>query len=322
MLISGVFSKEENEFVINNYSTMTQKDIANKLNRKEASIKDRIKKLGLSKVPKKFWTEKELTTLKHVYHRENDFMDHFPDRTFQSVVWKAWEIGIDKDGRGGYDVNHDYFKTMDKDRAYILGFIAADGNIYTKRHRLTITQHGDEIELLEKLKGMLESKRPIFKRKNGIFDIVITSREIVQDLVKIGFTDNKSLTLDRLNIPNEYMSHFVRGYFDGDGCASTWFPAKDESKKMRLSVSILGTSNILKWIVESAEEQAGINPSNVRKADKDKNIYKISCDGKKGLQFRDWIYQDADLYMKRKKQKFYEYEVDDMDYKAKLKLKA
>lgn len=309
MLKSGVFSEEENNFVIENYEVMTQKEIGAHLNRKEASIKDRIKKLGLSKVPKKFWTEEELETLKFVWHRENDFMKHFPDRSFQSVSFKAWELGLKRDGRGGYDVDHDYFKTMDATRAYILGFIAADGNIYTRRSRLTITQHGNDRYLLDQIRGELKSERPISERPNGIHDIVITSREIVQDLVKIGFTDNKSLTLGRLDIPEEYMSHFVRGYFDGDGCASTYYENRRNKQILRISVSMLGTVEFLSWVTEFAEKQAGMYKPNIRPKPYT-NIFEISCSGKRALQFYDWIYQDNNLYLERKKKKFDDYKVD------------
>lgn len=318
MLKSGVFSEEENNFVIEHYETMTQKEIGVYLNRKEASIKDRIKKLGLSKVPKKFWTEEELETLRFVWHRENDFMKNFPDRTFQSVAYKAWGLGLKRDGRGGFDVDHDYFKTMDATRAYIIGFIAADGNIYTKRSRLTITQHGNDRYLLEQIKSELKSERPIFERENGIHDIVITSREIVQDLLKIGLTDKKSLTLGRLNIPEEYMSHFVRGYFDGDGCAC-YFHEKQNMEKPKLSISILGTEVFLKWIREAGNKQAGLPMNSVFKR-KGKNIYQLSYNDGTALKFKEWVYKSSQIQLNRKRKKINDYEVDIVALKTKKSL--
>lgn len=307
MFKSGIFSKEENDFVIQNYQTMTQKEIGLQLNRKEASIKDRIKKLGLSKIPKQFWTEDELEILKYSWHRENDFMKHFPNRTFQSVCYKAWELGLKRDGRGGYDVNHDYFKTMDATKAYIIGLIAADGNIYSKRHRLTITLHHEDRYMLNRVKDEMKSFRPILERKTMANDFVITSKEIVQDLKEIGLIDNKSLTLDKLNIPDKYMNHFVRGYFDGDGCASYYCRKKDN--KPQLDVTILGTEKFLTWISESINKHTEL-PLNAVNKIRSSNIYKLRYSGNTSLKFRDWIYKDSNIHLTRKYDKFTNYELD------------
>ena len=40
---------------------------------------------------------------------------------------------------------------------------------------------------------------------------------MVEDLEKFGLYPNKSLTLKFPNIPNKFLSHFIRGVFDGDG---------------------------------------------------------------------------------------------------------
>eukprot|EP01083_Nonionella_stella_P151150 482583_1 len=42
---------------------------------------------------------------------------------------------------------------------------------------------------------------------------------MAHDLIALGCTPRKSLTLEWPNeLPDQYASHFVRGYFDGDGC--------------------------------------------------------------------------------------------------------
>lgn len=38
------------------------------------------------------------------------------------------------------------------------------------------------------------------------------------DLLKLGLYPNKSLTVKFPDIPQKFINHFVRGYFDGDGC--------------------------------------------------------------------------------------------------------
>ena len=41
------------------------------------------------------------------------------------------------------------------------------------------------------------------------------------DLLKLGLTPNKSLTIKLPKVPDVYLKDFVRGYFDGDGHVST-----------------------------------------------------------------------------------------------------
>ncbi|MBI2087073.1 MAG: hypothetical protein HYT69_02785 [Candidatus Zambryskibacteria bacterium] len=50
------------------------------------------------------------------------------------------------------------------------------------------------------------------------YRLQIGSKEMFADLIKLGFTPNKSLIVDFPKIPNNLLGDFVRGYFDGDGC--------------------------------------------------------------------------------------------------------
>jgi hypothetical protein len=40
---------------------------------------------------------------------------------------------------------------------------------------------------------------------------------LVKDLMEIGLTPRKSLTIQLPTIPDEYFYHFTRGYIEGDG---------------------------------------------------------------------------------------------------------
>lgn len=48
-----------------------------------------------------------------------------------------------------------------------------------------------------------------------------SSLSLCKDLTKLGAKRNKSLTLEFPSdeiVPKKYKHHFIRGYFDGDGC--------------------------------------------------------------------------------------------------------
>lgn len=63
------------------------------------------------------------------------------------------------------------------------------------------------------------------------------------DLISHGCVPNKSLILKPPKIDNELINHFIRGYFDGDGCVSF------NSKTKVYAVCILGTKEILEYII-------------------------------------------------------------------------
>ncbi len=109
--------------------------------------------------------------------------------------------------------------------AYVLGFFAADGTmIHSKRGGHYIEFHINDKEILIAIQRVVGSnhKMSIRKRrdpnqKTG-YRIQFGSKEMYTDLTALGMCSRKSLTLQMPWVPPEYFSHFVRGYFDGDGC--------------------------------------------------------------------------------------------------------
>lgn len=143
---------------------------------------------------------------------------------------KGWERN-GKSGKRIYSVNENFFKCINtEEKAYILGFICADGHI--EKDRLVITVSVKDKDILEKIKKSLNSNHPIkeIKRKNPyqntdrkellLLELQINSVELVKPLFNMGLTTNKTYTLDSSIlkfIPKYLMRDFLRGYFDGDG---------------------------------------------------------------------------------------------------------
>ncbi len=116
-----------------------------------------------------------------------------------------------------YTLNEGYFKTWSNSMAYILGFLIADGNVVRDSQSVSIAQK--EKYILEEIREELESNQPIYKNKNTeVYILSINSQILKKDLIEIhGVKPNKSSTIEFPYVPKEYMSHFIRGYFDGDG---------------------------------------------------------------------------------------------------------
>ena len=142
------------------------------------------------------------------------------------------------DPRGGHNhkfFNKDFFKVWSPQMAYVLGYLYADGAIEDVRissrtcyTTMTSVDHG----LLDKIRGTLSSNHNIYTRKERLctfpsgkiylcresYTLRIGSKSMFDDLIELGLTPRKSLTLEFPKIPKNLLSYFIRGYFDGDGC--------------------------------------------------------------------------------------------------------
>jgi len=125
-----------------------------------------------------------------------------------------------------YDFNHHYFDKIDTpNKAYVMGFIFADGNIHTKRnrYRLTIGLAIKDICILEFIKQELQGNFPIVKKTSKghhSCQLTIDSKHMIQQLVRLGMKPRKTYLTALPRIPHKLRKYFFLGVFDGDGCIS------------------------------------------------------------------------------------------------------
>src|SRR3989344_911718 len=118
-----------------------------------------------------------------------------------------------------------FFKTWMPEMAYVLGYFAADGSMLKNSrgaHFIEFTSV-DRI-LIEQVQNAAQSNHRVAVRtRRGndqiAYRLQLGSKEWYSDLTKLGFVQNKSKTLCFPNVPQEFVGDFVRGSFDGDGCA-------------------------------------------------------------------------------------------------------
>ncbi len=130
-----------------------------------------------------------------------------------------------------YNINENFFDIIDtQEKSYILGFLYADGtNIDTNdgQNSISFTQLEQDIDILEKINMAMDSTYPIhsyIQKSNDKIKCKLSfySQKISDCLTELGAPPRKSLILE---FPNKEMfksedliRHFIRGYFDGDGC--------------------------------------------------------------------------------------------------------
>lgn len=200
-------------------------------------------------------------------------------------------------------INKNYFKKIDtEEKAYFLGLLFADGCNFRRGVSLSLQERdGYLVEAFrnalcsETLKLILQPKEKA-NHQNQI-RCSIGSWEISQDLSALGCVPAKSLILKfptEQQVPVTLMNHFIRGYFDGDGCIFVC-----ESKKIG-SISFCG-SKMFCAVLKEIIEKIGVNLS----YDNRDNIAVISAGGTNNLfKMYKYLYNEATIYMRRKKEKF------------------
>lgn len=156
------------------------------------------------------------------------------------------------------EVNKDFFKLWSPEMAYVLGFIFADGYIQVNsRGSSYFCLDSTDREIILSIRKVLGSNHKIRKRLRGVknpkwkdsYILQIGGVGFVEDLKKFGVIKNKSLIVLFPKVPRSFLGHFIRGYFDGDGCVhlGRYFRKDRNSWKWQFSVNF--TSGSKKFLV-------------------------------------------------------------------------
>lgn len=196
------------------------------------------------------------------------------------------------------------FETIDtEEKAYWLGFLAADGCVHGNYIKIAL-QNRDR-EHLEKFRNFLRAdsiKILEEKKDNRIYCVFsIGCKKMVEDLKKLGIIERKSLCLTppEFLIPEKYYLDWIRGYFDGDGGLS--YSEKDN----RWQSYVNSTKDVLKWIVKILE--LNTKPFQQKHYGKFDNVWRVHFNGRINV-YKAWnkMYKDntAKIYLERKYQKY------------------
>ena len=196
-----------------------------------------------------------------------------------------------------YSLNHFFFKQHSVDMFYLLGFILADGCVHKlseKSFSISIGLHSKDEHILKSFREMLGSSRPLYYKNNNTIALCINSLEIAEDLKSFGIDERKSLTSTWPEyIPEEYLSHFVRGFFDGDG--SVFKIKHPAAKRDYIGINFTGTKNFLIELQKNINKILGKEYGHMREL-KIKNgfYYQLVYSGDATIKkFIDWIYTDS-----------------------------
>lgn len=222
-------------------------------------------------------------------------------------------------------VRHTFFSKIETElQAYLLGFYVADGNINEKRKTFRIELQNGDSEIVYLYKDVISPDARLYQTKerefigprgkiihaHGNTGVDINSSKICNSLVDLGYGYNKSyvdMTISS-KIPKHLIKHFIRGYFDGDGCFTMCATKPENRPRAYLKVKFMidaKTTTLITDIQKFLSEN-DINTGIIYL--KRDDMWRISTGSKKEcVKLYHFLYDDANFYLTRKFNKFNRY---------------
>jgi hypothetical protein len=201
--------------------------------------------------------------------------------------------------RRRYSLNESFFEKIDtEEKAYTLGFMAADGNVPINLRSVRLMLQARDVHILRDIRRVMNSDARILVIKpNSKFPhrgpyklIYFSSQTLVADLVRHGITPRKSLTLRYPKLSRRLERHFLRGLFDGDGSIGD------------KSFYFLGTKDVIRGIDAAVTYHTGIRLT----LSKAGSLWKATgC--MRSKRVLSWLYADASIFLRRKHRRFVDY---------------
>lgn len=146
------------------------------------------------------------------------------------------------------------------DFAYAIGLLTADGCLSKDRRHIDFTSKDKPQAILFKKCLGIKTKIGIKYSGSGRLAYRVQCGDVLfyKFLMSIGLTPAKSKTIQHVLVPDKYFSHFLRGYFDGDGTSYSFYDSVF-SKSYRFYVSFLSASPpFIHWLREQIYKTLGI----------------------------------------------------------------
>lgn len=240
------------------------------------------------------WTDEQVAYIINKYLNENytlkqlgkEFNCSYP--TIRNLLNKH-KIKS-RGNKQGYPRDEFYFNKIDtEEKAYWLGFLYADGCVHSNNYEISVNI--TDKEHIEKFKtaikafnhNITETQDKRFQNAKTLYQFSIKDKQLHQDLIKWGCIPQKSLLINKIpNIPRDYVSHFLRGYFDGDGSLHYLQGANN------YRISFIGTKDFLNDIQKELQTNVSLQSNIAGKA------YVLQIAGRKQIErILNYLYNNS-----------------------------
>jgi transposase-like protein len=198
-----------------------------------------------------------------------------------------------------YDINENYFDNIDtEEKAYIVGFLFADGCNYPPTNQVSISLHKQDIDILKVIRNELETDIPFYyPPETNQVTLTVTNEHISSKLNDLGVVQNKTFKLTFPDwLDEELYSHFIRGHFDGDGHIGYYI----KNEKIDGNIYITSNYKFCKSLKEIFKNELNIEFSFFRKKDTRASFALETGGNIQVKRFCDYLWKDANIYLERK----------------------
>lgn len=196
-----------------------------------------------------------------------------------------------------YNLNESLFDELNECSAYWLGFLYADGYVRMKDGKsgeLKIKLKDTDKSHIEKFLNDINCQKPIkcgVENKSKFCSVTIYSNHLIKRLFDLGCVNNKTQKIRLPKLEEPLMSHFIRGYFDGDGSI---FKVKNRPNSFTISIcsNVEFNNNLIDYLGYGTSYHS--ENYSVVKINKIVDV----------IKFKNYIYTNAKTLLERKAIKF------------------
>lgn len=234
----------------------------------------------------------------------------------KDITLSSEQINNINSKRNKYKYNINLFVNPSELTYYLLGVCISDGGVDPNSRRISITSK--DKEWLQTISQIVCDGKPLYKIKHSnCYALRISNRYITNWFVANECIKNKSLVVKFPNIPEKYLSHFIRGVFDGDGCITHNAIGHSRVRQIRTYIVSASYDFIIALSQKLDELKIKCNLVIIKPKPGMKimghvvqnphTCYRVVCNGKYAVKFCNFIYQNKNIYLDRKYQKFNTY---------------
>lgn len=316
-LILCTKSKKVN--ILESKYTNEQKEESYKLYKDGNSIRKIANILNIPKTTVNRWIKNKGIIRSSIYHSsnyykniKNNVINEYKSGIYYKTIAEKYDISpktvhlwcrqsnaTNHRGIKSYVENIHWFQNIDcEEKAYFLGFLFADGYIGNKdnnQYDIRFELKYEDKYILDEFVNVLKIKNKTFtieQNKNNVvhkyYRIQFNCKEMVEDLYKYGLIYKKNNRKEIKNINHIFIRHFLRGYFDGDGCLDN-----------DCIISICAHDDFAMQL-----KNIFCKYGFLCKIKKKSNISIVVLSAKQKKKIYQFFYGNASIYLKRKKEKF------------------
>lgn len=286
------------------FNIKCHKSIKNILNKNNIKIRSQKEAAKLSETK---FTENEINLILKLYENPEigitelgKNFNHDP-QTIKKLLCKYSVYNADK--FDNFLINK--FNIIDsEEKAYWLGFLAADGNLSKKQLTLLLAEK-DKNHLLKFKKFInvdykVSKKITTLKNKKFVgYRYSVSSIKFIESLFKHNLYPNKSATISiPPTIPYNLLNHYIRGIFDGDG---SYYIKKTNNQ---ITFSIISSFEMCSQIQNILIDKCNVSKNKLYIKNNKLYCYLTYVGNNQNKRIYNYIYNNSNIFLERKRNVF------------------